>query len=85
MDSSTETPPISIKSRTHSVSAGEWATVYVKGDARIDRGSARCSDPFHSQAWVLADTYFSTQIPHVDLGQGARGPSLPPGRHWGSS
>lgn len=41
----------------------------------------------HLQDWaqVLADTCFFTQIPHVDLGQGARALSLPPGRHWGSS
>lgn len=37
------------------------------------------------QAQVLVDTCFFTQIPHVDLGQGARALSLPPGRHWGSS
>lgn len=37
------------------------------------------------RAQVLVDTCFFTQIPHVDLGQGARALSLPPGRHWGSS
>ena len=30
-------------------------------------------------------TPLSPQTLHADLGQGAKGPSLLPGRHWGSS
>lgn len=39
-----------------------------------------------SNAWPMSWLIpFPLQTPHADLGQGARGLSLPPGRHWGNS
>lgn len=47
-------------------------------------GQTSCRGSDHCLTQVLADT-LSLQTLHADLDQGAKGLSLPPGRHWGNS